>query len=166
MNPRCCSGIFWSLQSRQGNNAFLPSPPHPTPRQSWVHITVVMREDQRKFTPPGKALARLHSGFVGCQVPCGHVRAQPRTPQKPILPRHGSPQPWWRVAFPWPASLWRVCPTSPSQGLLTWLISGQYLAPAAAHGPCQLGEAIASCSASLAVGLFQVQLFGAVCPGC
>lgn len=26
-------------------------------------------------------------------------------PEKHILPRHGSRQPWWQVAFPWPASL-------------------------------------------------------------
>lgn len=68
--------------------------------------------------------------------------------------------------FPGLPPFWRVCPTSQSPGLITWLISGQHLAPAAPRGPCQLEEAGASCSVSAAVGLFQVQLFGAVCPGC
>jgi len=38
--------------------------------------------------------------------------------------------------------------------------------PALVHRPCQLGEAMASCGVSATVGLLQVQLFGAVCPGC
>lgn len=57
------------------------------------------------------------------QALCGHVKSS--RSWKPVLPAHGIPRPWWRVAFPWPASLWRVCHTSQSQGLITWLIFGQ-----------------------------------------
>lgn len=68
--------------------------------------------------------------------------------------------------FPGLPPFWRVCHTSQAQGLITRLIAGQRPAPATAQRPCQLGVAMASCSVSAAFRLFQVQLFGAVYPGC
>lgn len=86
-----------------------------------------MREDTRSSRPPHEASACFHSGSSG------HMRGNRAL--------HGNVSclcGWW--LFPGLPPSWRVCHTSQSQGLITWLISGQSPAPAPAQGPCQLGE--------------------------
>ena len=50
-------------------------------------------------------MTSFRGGSIGWQALCGHVKSSRALSWKHILPAHGIPWPWWRVAFPWPASL-------------------------------------------------------------
>lgn len=128
-----------------GKQCFLPSP-------EFTSQCCGNEGRPEKFTPARRGFGKFPRWI--CRLAgslWSREGAAVHSPEKLILPRHGIPQPWWRVAFPWPASLWRVCHMSvPRSDNLVNLRAAS--STCYCSRTCQLGVAVASCSVSALSG--------------